>query len=239
MKYFSQYKAFIMHLLAPLGGPWAVLVLTTVDAAMFGIPVDPVVAYYAYTDRSRMGLYILLASIGSAVGSLFPYGLGYKGGEGFVVNRVGRQSFERVHRRVERHGIWALIISAIMPPPTPFKLFIFCAGVAKMSWMRLAGSIFVGRLMRFTLLSVLTVLLGPNVVDTFNNITYRHREIAVLVAAVVAALIILVLVRQRRTHLNADLRWERDQDRNGRGRRPIEQPRHGIGTSVEACRFRP
>ncbi|MGA2990748.1 MAG: VTT domain-containing protein [Candidatus Korobacteraceae bacterium] len=201
MKYFfSQYKHFVMHLLAPLGGPLAILVLTVVDAAALGIPLDPVVAFYAYTDRRRILLYILLASIGSAVGSLVPYLIGYKGGEALVVKRIGRQRFARVHGHVERYGIWALIIPSMLPPPTPFKLFVFCAGVAEMSWIKLVASILVGRLMRFTILSVLTIRFGPHIVDVFHNIIFRHWEIALLVAAA-AVLIIAVLALRRRSHI--------------------------------------
>jgi len=186
-----------MHLLAPLGGPLAILVLTTVDAAAFGIPLDPVVAYYAFTDRRRIWLYILLGSIGSAVGSLVPYLIGYKGGETFVVKRVGQQRFARVHSRVERYGIWALIIPSMLPPPTPFKLFVFCAGVVEMSWMKLVGSIFVGRLMRFSLLSVLTIFFGPHIVEVFQNIIVCHWQIALAVVAGVAVVILLVTRRRR------------------------------------------
>ena len=188
-----------MHLLAPLGGPLAILVLTTVDAAAFGIPLDPVVAYYAFTDRRRIWLYILLGSIGSAVGSLVPYLIGYKGGEAFVVKRVGKQRFERVHSRVERHGIWALVIPSMLPPPTPFKLFVFCAGVVEMSWMKLVGSIFAGRLMRFTILSVLTIFFGPHIVDVFQNIILCHWRIVLAVAAGIVAVILLVTRRRRGT----------------------------------------
>jgi len=190
-----------MHLLAPLGGPLAILVLTTVDAAAFGIPLDPVVAYYAFTDRRRIWLYILLGSIGSAVGSLVPYLIGYKGGEAFVVKRVGQQRFQRVHSRVERYGIWALIIPSMLPPPTPFKLFVFCAGVVEMSWMKLVGSIFVGRLMRFTLLSVLTIFFGPHIVDVFQNIIVCHWQMALAVVAGIVVVILLVTRRRRNTRM--------------------------------------
>jgi membrane protein YqaA with SNARE-associated domain len=193
--FFSQYKAFVMHLLAPLGGPLAILVLTTVDAAALGIPLDPVVAYYVYTDHRRIPLYILLASLGSAVGSLVPYAIGYKGGEALVVKRIGREKFARVHGRVERYGMWALIIPAMMPPPTPFKLFVFCAGIAEMSWMKLAGSVLVGRLMRFTILTVLTIIFGPHIVHVFHNIIFRHWQLALLVIA--AAVVIIALLARR------------------------------------------
>jgi len=190
-----------MHVLAPLGGPWAVFFLTTVDGAALGIPMDAVLAYYAYTNRAQIVPCILMGAIGSALGSLVPYLIGYKGGEAFIVRRVGKQRFDLVHARVERYGMWALIIPSMLPPPTPFKLFVFCAGVAEMSWIRFCVSVFAGRLARFTLLAVLTIMFGPQIVDLFQTVIIRHWPIALAVAAAATFSIALVVRRRRaRTH---------------------------------------
>jgi membrane protein YqaA with SNARE-associated domain len=196
--FFAQYKGFIMHVLAPLGGPWAIFFLTTVDAAAFGIPLDPLLAYYAYTNRAQIVPCILMGAIGSTLGSLIPYLIGYKGGEAFIARRFGKQRFARVHAQVERYGIWALIIPSMLPPPTPFKLFVFCAGVAEMSWIRFCASVFAGRVARFTLLSVLTVIFGPQIVDLFQTVILCHWAIALAVVAAVALSITIIVMVVRR-----------------------------------------
>ena len=187
-----------MHVLAPLGGPWAIFFLTTMDAALIGIPMDPLLAYYAYTNRASIVACILMGALGSTLGSLVPYLIGYKGGEALIVRRVGKQRFNAVHARVERYGMWALIIPSMLPPPTPFKLFVFCAGVAEMSWIRFCVAIFVGRLARFTLLTVLTILFGPQIVDLFQTVILRHWPIALAIVAA-ATFSIVMIVRRRRT----------------------------------------
>lgn len=203
-QFFAQYKSFILHLLAPLGGPWAIFFLTAIDAAALGIPMDALLAYYAYTNRARIVPCILMGALGSTLGSLVPYLLGYKGGEAFVAKRVGRQRFQRVHARVERYGMWALIIPSMLPPPTPFKLFVFCAGVAEMSWLRFCISIFAGRLARFTLLSVLTILYGPQIVDLFQTLIVRHWPVALAAAAAATLSIIMVVMVVRRRRLRSN-----------------------------------
>lgn len=189
-----------MHVLAPLGGPWAIFFLTTVDGAAFGIPLDPLLAYYAYTNRAQIVPCILMGALGSMLGSLVPYLIGYKGGEAFIVRRVGKQRFDIVHARVERYGMWALIIPSMLPPPTPFKLFVFCAGVAEMSWIRFCVSVFAGRLARFTLLTVLTIIFGPQIVDLFQTVIMRHWPIvlAMVAAATLLIAIIVIVVHRRR-----------------------------------------
>jgi membrane protein DedA with SNARE-associated domain len=85
----------------------------------------------------------------------------------------------------------------MLPPPTPFKLFVFCAGVAEMSWIRFCVSVFAGRLARFTLLTVLTIIFGPQIVDLFQTVIMRHWPIALAMVAA-ATLLIVMVVRRRR-----------------------------------------
>ena len=97
---------------------------------------------------------------GSALGSLVPYIIGYKGGEAFVVNKVGKAKFDRIHGLSEKYGDLALIIPGMLPPPTPFKLFVFSAGVLEMSWPHFLLAVFTGRILRFSILAALTIELG-------------------------------------------------------------------------------
>jgi membrane protein YqaA with SNARE-associated domain len=56
-------------------GPWGPFTIATVDAAAFGIPLDIVVGDYALSNRDsivQLGLGIILAAVGSAIGSLVP-----------------------------------------------------------------------------------------------------------------------------------------------------------------------
>ena len=73
---FLRYSAFLWGLLKPLGA-WGVFVIAALDGAALGLPMDPIVATYVYQDRSRFLLYVLMASTGSALGSIVIYGIGY------------------------------------------------------------------------------------------------------------------------------------------------------------------
>ena len=84
---FLRYTAFLWALLKPLGA-WGVFVIAALDGAALGLPMDPVVATYVYQDRSRFLLYVLMASTGSALGSIVIYGIGYVGGEELLRKRI-------------------------------------------------------------------------------------------------------------------------------------------------------
>jgi membrane protein YqaA with SNARE-associated domain len=154
-----------MAVLAPLGGPWAVFIIALLDAAALGIPMDPIIAYYVHAAPQRLMLYAVLGAVGGSLGSTVPYLLGYKGGEAFLIKKIGEKKFQRVHGLSERYGDLALIIPAMLPPPTPFKMFVFSAGVAEMGYPHFLLSIFAGRLLRFLVLGALTIRFGPEVVE--------------------------------------------------------------------------
>jgi len=119
----TRYTKWLWALLAPLG-PWGVFVIAAVDAAFFGLPMDAVVAGYVYKQPSKFFLYVILAAAGSAVGSIVLYLIGYTGGEVLLRKRLSVERFGRIHASFEKHEFWALMFPAMLPPPTPFKLFV-------------------------------------------------------------------------------------------------------------------
>jgi membrane protein YqaA with SNARE-associated domain len=189
---FAKYQ----HLLALLlpWGPWGVLAIAALDSAAFGMPLDFVVAQFVWADKSKFLLYCFMGALGSALGSLVIYGIGYKGGEELLVKRVGRERFEKIHARFEKSEFLTLALPAMMPPPTPFKLFVLGAGVAEMAVWRFLLGIFAGRFARFLILSLLTLKFGPGVV---NFLMHGHtKEKLLIIGAVITALLIWWLVRR-------------------------------------------
>ena len=73
-----------------------------------------------------------VGGLGSAIGGLLPYGLGRAGGELFILKRVNRERYERMKLRFEKQEFLAMAIPSALPPPTPWKAFVFAAGVFEM-----------------------------------------------------------------------------------------------------------
>ena len=198
--FFVHYKAWIMAALAPLGGIWAVFVIALIDASFFGIPLDPVIAYYVAIDPRRTIIYSLMAACGSALGSTVPYLIGYKGGEAVVEKKLGPKRFARLHATSEKYGDMALIIPALMPPGFPFKAFALIAGVTEMRYLHFLLSIFVGRLLRFLILGSLIIAYGPEILSFMASVLRDHRGAAIVVLAAIVLLIVLfVRFRNSRT----------------------------------------
>jgi membrane protein YqaA with SNARE-associated domain len=174
-----------------------VLGFAAVDSALLGMPLDAIVAGYAWTNPRKFLLYSVMAAAGSALGSILIYLIGYKGGEVFVVKRIGQARFERIRASFERHEFWAVMLPSMLPPPTPFKLFVLSAGVAEMSFSRFLAAIFFGRFIRFAIESLIVIRYGPQIWSLIGEVFHHHLRYAI--AAIAAtALIVWWLTRVRK-----------------------------------------
>lgn len=173
-------------------GAWGVLALTAIDSGAIPIPVDVLVAGYVFNNPGRAWLYVTAGALGSALGSLIPYYLGRAGGELFLLKRINRARLERIRDRFERQEFLALMVPAMLPPPTPFKLFVFSAGVFEMKPAWFLAAIFAGRVVRFGVLAVLTAIFGPGIVSDVKGLVLHHPSAAISVAIVVLILAYIV-----------------------------------------------
>jgi len=192
-KFLAKYSAWLNKVLVPLG-PWGVLIIATLDSIGFGIPIDPVVATFVYLNHRQCWVYILVASAGSALGCMVLYIIGYKGGESLLEKRMPKARFLKIKKSFEQHEFLALMFPAMLPPPTPYKLIVLSAAAFEMDWRRFLLAIFLGRVARFTILSILVIKYGRQVVDMMAGLLRQHL-LATLLA--VAGLIVMVLIYRR------------------------------------------
>ena len=195
-KFFLKYTAWLAALKTL--GAWGVFVISILDSAAFGVPMDPLVAGYVYSNPHKAWLYCLAGALGSALGSIIPYGLGRAGGELFLLKRISQARLQRIRDRFEKQEFLALMVPAMLPPPTPFKLLVFSAGVFEMKFPAFLLAIITGRLVRFGILSVLTVIFGPQIVAETRSLIKSHPALLVLiiVGLILVGYLIYRLLRQ-------------------------------------------
>ena len=192
----ARYFAFLWTIIAPLGA-WGVFAVAALDGAAFGLPMDVVVGGYVAQNHARWLLYVVMAATGSALGSLVVYAIGYAGGEELLRKRVSAERFEKLHSAFEQHPFWSLMFPAMLPPPTPFKLFALGAAVAEMTVSHFLLAIFLGRMVRFLILGILVLKFGPEVVNILHSVP-SHYLYWVLLAGLVALAAFTVLWPMRR-----------------------------------------
>ena len=172
--------------------------VAALDGSAIGLPVDAVVAGYVYQNHARFLLYVLMASAGSAVGSMVIYAIGYAGGEELLRKRIPPARFDKIHGTFDKHPFWSLMFPAMLPPPTPFKLFALAAAASEMGFVKFELAIFSGRMVRFFVLGLLILKLGPEFVHGLAELFRAHLYWLWIVVA--AGLVIsLVVVKRRRS----------------------------------------
>ncbi len=191
----ARYTAWILGLMKVLG-LWGPFVIAFADSALLGMPVDFVVARYVYEDRGRLLLYVAMASLGSALGSVPLYIIGYLGGEKVLRKQISEERFLKIHRSFEQHEFWALMFPGMLPPPMPFKIFVLGAAVFEMRFRDFLVAIFAGRFVRFLVLSALVLWFGPQIVELFGTVVIRHW--AWVVGAIVAGICGWLVLRWRK-----------------------------------------
>lgn len=191
----ARYTAWILYLLVPLG-IWGAFAIAFADSALLGMPVDAIVAFYVYQDHRRLLFYVVLASLGSALGSVPLYVIGYLGGEKVLRKRISEERFLEIHRSFERHEFWALMFPGMLPPPMPFKIFVLGAAVFEMRFRDFLAAVFAGRFVRFLVLALLTLWFGPQIVGILGTVFRRH--VYWVLGVVVLGVVLWLALRRRK-----------------------------------------
>jgi membrane protein YqaA with SNARE-associated domain len=161
-----------------LGAPGLFLV-AFLDSSFLSLPeiADILVVYMVTHHKQRLVLYVICATLGSISGCLVMYFVGRKGGEALVSKRFTTANIERSRAAFRRHGIMAVLIPSLLPPPAPFKIFVLLAGVAGIAAHHFVMAIALGRGVRYAALGLLAVRYGDRA------LAYMHAN-SVLVSVV-------------------------------------------------------
>lgn len=186
-------------------GFWGVGLIALADSSTIPVPMDALLAVMIWENKSHFWVYCLAGAAGSAIGGLLPYGLGRAGGELFLLKRVNRQRFEQMRNRFERQEFLAVLVPSMLPPPTPWKAFVFAAGVFDMRVVPFMLAVFCGRLVRWAILSLLVIKLGPSAVSLMTDAIRNHLALLLggTVLVFVAIGVWVVLKRRKAAELSA------------------------------------
>lgn len=184
----SWIQAFALSI-----GGGGLFVIAFLDSSFLSLPEinDLLVILLVIQHKERMAYYAMMATLGSIAGCLVLYYLGRKGGEALLRRRFGGPRLERAMGLYHRYGVLAVAIPAILPPPSPFKVFVVMAGVAKLPVLHFVAAIAVARGFRYFGEGWLAVRYG----DQALTILEEHgRGISLGLAAVVVAGLIAYFV---------------------------------------------
>jgi membrane protein YqaA with SNARE-associated domain len=179
----NTLKNKIIVFATALGGP-GLLLISFLDSSVLTFPIinDLLLIDLSIQQPQRMPLYAFLAAFGSVAGCVLLYFLARKGGEAFFHRKAGAKA-TAIRRAVEKNGFGGMLIAALLPPPTPFKVFVFAAGVFEIPLTSFTTAIALARCIRYYGIGYLAVRYGKEAIPFIGH----HKM------GIVAALALFVL----------------------------------------------
>ena len=156
----SGWKQKIVAFAGTLGAP-GLFLISFLDSSVLTFPVinDLLLIELSIQHPVRMPLYALMAATGSLLGCVLLYFIARKGGEAYFHRKAGERG-KVIRHWVERNGFGGILVAALLPPPTPFKIFVFAAGVFEVPLGSFAAAIGLARLIRYFGVGYLAVKYG-------------------------------------------------------------------------------
>ncbi len=112
--------------LQPLGA-WGLFILAFIESSFFPVPPDLLLVILALESPQSALFLALITTIGSVLGGMFGYLIGYTGEHAVLERFVSRKKIDHVHRLFNKYEAWAIFIAGFTP--IPYKVFTIAAGV--------------------------------------------------------------------------------------------------------------
>jgi membrane protein YqaA with SNARE-associated domain len=179
-----------------MGGP-GLFTVAFLDSSFVSLPQinDILVVLMVIDHKERMLYYAFMATAGSVTGCLAIYYLAEKGGEAFLRKRLRAGHVERALALYRRHGMLALMVPALLPPPAPFKLFVLAAGLADVRPLQFVTAIAVARGARYLALGILATYYGEAALELMRT---HGRVVALWLVAFILVGVAVWWLRTRR-----------------------------------------
>ena len=181
----QSFIKWVYGLALSLGGP-GLFVVAFLDSSFISLPQinDLLVVLMVVRNKPLMPYYALMATAGSVAGCYVLYRIAERGGEAFLARRLKRGHVDRALALYRRRGVLALVVPALLPPPSPFKLFVLLAGVAEVRPLAFVASIAVARGFRYLVIGTLAVWYGDFALEMLQQ---HGREAALWVVVFIVA----------------------------------------------------
>jgi len=179
----NGWKQKIVSFAGGLGAP-GLFLISFLDSSVLSFPIinDLLLIELSIQHPARMPLYALMAASGSVLGCISLYFLARMGGEAYFHRKAGARALA-IRHWVERNGFGGILVAALLPPPTPFKVFVFAAGVFEAPLLGFASAITLARLFRYFGVGYLAVRYGANAMP---YLAAHKLQVTVLVIGLVA-----------------------------------------------------
>lgn len=160
-----RLKAWVESFAQKPGADWSLFGIAFIESSFFPVPPDVLLIALAISVPSRAFRYAFVCSVGSVLGGMVGYLIGYE-----FYDLIGRpiitfygleQEYLKVQQLYQENAFSAIAIAGFTP--IPYKVFTIAAGAFQVSFVTLVYASVLSRAARFFLVAALFYWFGPGI----------------------------------------------------------------------------
>ena len=152
------------------------------------MPVEVILIPSVIKFREKFIKFALVAAAMSTIGALIGYVLGFYLEEYMIRNFIDLSEFGELYGS---YGPLIILIGAVTP--FPFKLVTIASGIFKINVFYLIIYSFIGRYFRYQIVTTMTYIIGPKMIDIYNKIDKSKKMMgrSLIILSLVTILVVL------------------------------------------------
>ena len=153
-------------------GALGLFAVSVIDSSIIPLPVPgstDLLLILLVAHRGSPVFAAVAATLGSILGGYLTWATGEKGGEAALHRYLPKRFGRRLSAWVEKRGVGAVTLSALLPPPFPLMPLLLAAGALGVSRKRFLTSFGLARTFRYALVAWLANTYGRAVVRAFRQ----------------------------------------------------------------------
>jgi membrane protein YqaA with SNARE-associated domain len=169
-------------------GYFGLFILAALDSTvLFFMPfaIDFLFIAQVSRHRAQFPFYLLTTVCGSVAGCLLTYWVVSKTSEKTLERHLPKRKFKKLKKKIDEKGFYAVLLTAILPPPFPFSPFVLAASIAKINLKKLVGGVFTGRMLRFLAEGFLAFFLGRHILKIMKSDALKFTMLGIFALAII------------------------------------------------------
>ncbi len=164
-KFIRAWYDWTINLAKTKYASWELFLIAFAESSFFPVPPDVLLIPMVIAERKKWFQIALICSLGSVLGALLGYFIGYQFYELIgqkIVDLYNLQAaVDIVSAKYHEHAFIAIFTAAFTP--IPFKVFTIVAGLVKISITTLIVASAIGRSARFFIVAILLRIFGEKI----------------------------------------------------------------------------
>jgi membrane protein YqaA with SNARE-associated domain len=199
---FKRLNIWILKWADTRWGVYALFFCAFADASIFGLPTPLLFLALALLNVKKAYKYALFGILGTLAGSIAGYSIGhfawldmngeFTGLAQFLFRNIPgftEAGYNKIHTLYANWDFWILFIAAALP--LPFKIFSISSGVFDINFFMFCFATLISQGIKFLLLALLTIKLGPEVKKL---LAFNWKPVAIIATASFAIAIVVIKI---------------------------------------------